>query len=86
MVTIDDLLIYNDRQNRIVQNLYHLHDGDKFSEITLLSCWHRNNKEMKSKLCDDMYAKDIYLQQIMMIAGYHEYRLNKHNEVKYATI
>lgn len=77
MVIIDDLITYNERQNKIIKNLYHIKDTDKFSEITLLSCWHHNNLEMKSKLCNNPIQKDVYLQQLNLISEYHEYRLNK---------
>jgi hypothetical protein len=86
VVTINDLVTYNERQSNIIKNCYSIGDNDKFSEITLLSRWHHNNLEMKSKLCNNPIQKDIYLQQLNLISEYHEYRLNKSLGVKYATI
>jgi hypothetical protein len=74
-ITVDDLLIYCGRNDTIIRNLYHLSSRDQFSEKVLVGCWHNNNINFLGKIGNDLSAKDVYRQQILMMAGYQQFRL-----------
>jgi hypothetical protein len=77
-VTVDDLLVYCNRNNTIIRNLYHIDSKNKSSERVLVECWHNNNTQFMNRIKEDPIAKDVYHQQIMMMAGYYQFRL-EHN-------